>query len=169
MPNKIYQAPEATRTWTDAATGGDELLDLGGLAADAGRVGSAWDRGSASRPEVYAWQLFIDGFDTAPVVGETIDIYIAESDGTITDGPVGFSDTADSALASTNLLKNLRFIGQAVVRSTTAGDDLVASGRIALSLRHVIPVIHNNTADALLSTSDAHKFILTPLPPEIQD
>lgn len=166
MANKVYQAIEATTTWTD--TGGDEDLDLGGLAADAGRVGSALDRGASSRPALFAWQLKIDGFDTAPVVGETVDVYIAESDGTITDGPVGFSDTADSALASTDLLKNLRFIGQAVVRSTTAGDDLVVSGRIMLSLRHVIPVIHNNTADALLSTSDAHKFILTPIPPEIQ-
>jgi len=166
MANKIYQAPETARVWSDA--GADEDLDLGSLAAAAGRVGSAWDRGAASRPEVYEWRLKIDGFDTAPVVGETVDVYIAESDGTLTDGPVGFSDTADSALASVDLLKNLRFIGQAVVHSTTAGDDLVASGRIALSSRHVIPVIHNNTADALLGSSDAHQFILTPIPPEIQ-
>jgi hypothetical protein len=32
----------------------------------------------------------------------------------------------------------------------------------------VSPVVHNNTADALLSTSDAHKVTLTPIPPEVQ-
>lgn len=166
MPNKIYQVPETATVWTD--TGGDKVLDLGSLAADAGRVGAALDRGASARPEIYEWRLKIDGFDTAPVVGESVDLFIAESDGTITDGPVGFSTSVDEALASVNLLKNLRFIGQVVVRSVTAGDDLVASGRIALSSRYVIPVVHNNTADALLGTSDAHSLTLTPIPPEIQ-
>lgn len=168
MPNKVYTAREATRLWSDGGNTSDEDLDLGGLAADAGRVGSAWDRGAGSIATKYRWTLFIDGFDTAPVVGETVDLYFAESDGTITDGPVAFSDTADAALSSTDLLKNLKPAGSAVVHSTTAGDNVAKSGLIVLKARHIIPVVHNNTADALLSTNDFHRVILEPVPEEIQ-
>jgi len=166
MPNKVYIAPETAVTWTD--TGGDELLDLGGLAAAAGRVGEQRDLGSASRSEWYEWRFIIDGFDTAPVVGETIDLYFGSSDGTNGDGPVTYQDSSDSALSSVNILKNLRYAGSCVVVSTTAGDNLMASGVVRLTSRYVAPVVHNNSADALLSTSDAHKVILTPIPPEVQ-
>ena len=166
MANKVYQNAESAVTWTDS--GGDEDLDLGGLSAGSGRVGSYLDRTASARPSEYEWRLKIDGFDASPTVGETINVYLAQSDGTLHDGPVGFNDTADAALASTNILRNLRFVGQCVVRSTTAGDDLVASGRVKLTSRYVIPVIHNNTSVALLSTSDSHQLVLTPVPPEIQ-
>ena len=167
MVNKIYINPESTITWTDTA--GDEDLDLGGLAADAGRVGSAADRGTSARASEFHWQLKIDGFNTAPVVGESVDLYLAfTNDASVVDGPVGYGASTDSALASTNLLDNLLFLGSAVVRSTTAADNLVISGYASIDARYIIPVIHNNTADALLSTSDAHTFVLTPVPQEVQ-
>lgn len=167
MANKVYIAPETSITWTDS--GGDEALDLGGLAADAGRQGDQRDLGAGSRAVLYEWILFIDGFDTAPVVGQTVDLYFAQSNGTEGDGAgVSFSDTGDGALASTNILPNLKLAGSVVVRSTTAADDIVARGVVALTSRYVVPVVHNNTADALLSTSDGHKVILTPVPPEVQ-
>lgn len=162
MPNKIYIAPETALTWTD--TGGDYTLDLGSLAADGVRVGARGDLGSASRASDYEWRVVIDGFATAPVVGEHVDIYLSTSDGTNEDGDVG---TADAA-GTTNQLNNLKYLGQAVVQSTTAGDQLIASGYCNIDARYVSPVIHNNTADALNGTSDAHKFILTPVPPEVQ-
>lgn len=169
MPNKIYQANESAIEWTDS--GGDEALDLGGLAADAGRVGEFHDFGASSRSRLYAWMLVIDGFDTAPVPGEQIDVYWAESaeaSTATTSGPVAYNASADAALSDTSLLRNLRYLGSANIHSTTAGDDVIAEGLLEVNHRYGAPVIHNNSADALLSTSDSHRFIITPIPPEVQ-
>ena len=162
MANKVYIAEETAKTWT--ATGGDYTLDLGSLAADAVRGGAQGDLGAAPRADQYQFKLVIDGFDTAPVVGETVDLYLAFSDGTYVDGDVG---TADAA-GFTADLPNLMYAGSASVQTITAGDNLIISGLVQITQRYVSPVIHNNTADALLGTADAHKFILTPVPPEVQ-
>ena len=162
MPNKIYIAEEVAKTWTD--TGGDYTIDLGGLAADAVRVGGQGDLGATPRADQYSWKLVIDGFDTAPVVGETVHLYLAFSDGTNVDADVGTSDAA----GSTDDLPNLLFLGAASVQTTTVSDKLIISGVCQITQRYVSPVIHNNTADALLGTADSHKFILTPVPPEVQ-
>lgn len=162
MPNKVYINPETPIVWTD--TGGDYTLDLGGLAADAVRVGGQGDLGAAPRASWYEWRFVLDGFDTAPVVGETVDIYLATSDGTNHDGDIGTSDSA----GTTAILPNLIFLGSAVVQTVTAANEVIVSGIVQIFARYVSPVIHNNTADALLSTADAHKFILTPIPEEVQ-
>jgi len=162
MANKVYIQEETAKTWTD--TGGDYALDLGSLAADGVRVGAQGDLGAAPRADQYAYKFVVDGFDTAPVVGETVDLYLAFSDGTYVDGDVG---TADAA-GFTADLPNLMYLGSATVQTTTAGDNLIVSGVCQITQRYVSPVIHNNTADALLGTADSHKFILTPVPPEAQ-
>lgn len=162
MANKIYTQSETAKTWTDA--GGDYTFDLGSLAADAVRVGAQGDLGAAPRADRYEWRLVIDGFDTAPVVGESVDLYLSFGDGTYVDGDVGTGDAA----GATDDLPNLLFIGSAIVQTTTAADNLIISGTVEIVSRYVSPVVHNNTADALLGTSDAHKFILTPVPAEVQ-
>jgi hypothetical protein len=171
MASKIYVNPETSITWTDSVTGGDEDLDLGDGAlglADAVGCGSYHDWGTAPRAFGYYVTLKIDGFATAPVVGETVDLYMAESeDATIWTGPESPSDTADSAGATVRL-PNLKFLGSAVVTTVTAADDVVASFEWYSTARYTAPVVHNNTADALLTTSDAHKVIMTPIPYEGQ-
>ena len=162
MVNKVYINPEATVTWSD--TGGDETLDLGGLAADAVRVGDRHDFGATARSEWFEWRVLIDGFTAAPVVAEAVDFYISTSDGTIEDGEVG---TVDAAGATTDL-PNLHYIGSAVVQTTTAGDNLQTGGIVRIVSRYASPVVHNNTANVLQSAADNHNFILTPIPPEIQ-
>ena len=158
MPNKFYLAPETAKTWTDS--GGDYALTLASLAADGVRVGAQHDLGSASRSRLYAWRFVVDGFGTAPVVGETVDVYVATSDGTYVDGNVGTTDAAGSTVA----LPNLLFLGSATVQTTSTTDDLIISGQVEIAARYVSPVIHNNTADAL----SGGRFILTPVPDEIQ-
>ena len=163
MPNKIYIAPETSHTWTD--TGGDDTLDLGGLAASTGvRQGDQWDRGAGSLAQLFIWRLIIDGFDTAPVVGECVHAYLGFSDGTNHDGDLGTTDAASSTVVLPNLLR----IGATKVQTTTAGDELIKSGTVLIESRYITPVIWNATVDALLSTSDQHKFILTPVPYEVQ-
>ena len=163
MPNKIYGAQETPIVWTD--TGGTYALDLGGLAAAAVRVGAQGDLGSGSRSTRYHWELVIDGFDTAPVVGETVLLYIAKAMVT-TDipGDIGASDAAGSTVQ----LPNLTYLGQAVVQTTTAANELIVAGEVEILSRYVSPVVYNATADALLSTADAHTFKLWPVPPEVQ-
>ncbi len=171
---KEYISPETTITWTDS--GGDELLDLGGAAAGTSTMGSFLDLESisasalVSRALDYEFEMTIDGFDTAPVVGESVDLYWSQSnattnfDGNPTSDP---TTTAEGAIIE-NALKNLILSGSAIVYTTTAADELKISGMVQLPLRYVSPVVHNNTADALLSSSDAHSIKLTAIPKEIQ-
>lgn len=162
MPNKLYVNQETSLTWTD--TGGDYTMDLGGLAADGVRVGAQGDLGSGARASLYEWRLIIDGFDTAPVVNQAVEIWLAFSDGTNHDGDIS---TSDSAGASTDLY-NCHALGAAIVQTTTAANELIVSGTVEIVSRYVSPIVYNRTSDALLSTADAHKFILTPSPLELQ-
>jgi len=169
MATKTYIQPETAIVWTDS--GGTYALDLGttGGAAGAVRAGAQGDLGAdaSGRADMYFWQLYIDGFDTAPVVGEAVQLYLAlalDGSNTIIDGDLGTSD-ADS---STVVLPNLMHIGTVVVQTTTAANELVTSGYIQIAHRYVTPVVYNATADKLLSTSDGHKFTLVPMPYESQ-
>jgi hypothetical protein len=162
MANKVYVARETAIVWSDTA--GDLVMTLNNLAAGAGRVGAQKDWGAGSTSEWYEWRLTVQ-FETAPVVGETVDIYLSTSDGTEEDGQEG---DADAALGSTNSLKNMTFIGSGVVTSMDADHDMTASGICRIATRYVSPVIHNNTADNLQATNDTGEFTLTPIPPEVQ-
>lgn len=169
--NKVYIAPEASRTWTDAGTGGDELLDAGGLAAAALVMGSFHDLGSASRADTYNFEMFIDAFDTDPVVGETVDLYFCQSNATTNFGGIPGTDPTTTVEGAITLdeVKNCMFAGSASVHTTTAASAILKiTGLVRLTSRYVAPVIHNNTADALLSTSDAHLVVLVGVPSEVQ-
>lgn len=165
MANKIYVNQETAVVWTDS--GGDYAMDMGGLAADAVRAGAQGDLGASPRASRYEWKLEIDGFDTAPVVGEELHIFLAfarDGDNTIIDGDLGTTDAG----SSTVVLPNLLHIGTVTVQTTTAANELYISGIVEITARYVTPVVHNDTADALLSTADSHQFILIPSPPEVQ-
>lgn len=168
MANKILLQQETTITWLVSA--GDEAIDLGSTdgAADGVALGSYHDWGAAPRSGWYLYELDVDGFDTAPVIGETVDLYVTTSlDATLWSGPEAPNDTTAGS-GNTDRLKNLMYIDSAKVRSTTAGDNLVVSGRVFIPHRYFAPVVHNNTADKLLSTADAHKVRFTPIPDEVQ-
>jgi hypothetical protein len=161
MANKIYVARETGIVWSD--TTGDLAMTLNNLAAAAVRVGARKDWGAGSTSEWYEWRLTVQ-FETAPVVGETVNCYISTSDGTEEDGQCG---TADAA-GDTNMIKNMNFIGSLVVTSTDADHDMTASGICRIPMRYCSPVIHNNTADNLQATNNTGEFTLTPIPPEVQ-
>lgn len=162
MPNKVYVARETPIVWSD--TTGDLAMTLNNLAAGAGRIGARKDFGAGSTSQWYSWRLTVQ-FETAPVVGETIEIYLATSDGTEEDAQVG---TTDAALGSTDDRKNLHLIGILIVTSTDADHDMTASGICRIPTRYVSPVVFNNTADNLQATNDTGEFTLTPIPDEIQ-
>lgn len=162
MANKVYVARETPIVWSDTA--GGLVMTLNNLAAGAGRVGAQKDFGAGSTAEWYSWRLTVQ-FETAPVVGETVQIYLSTSDGTEEDGQEG---EADAALGSANSLKNMQLIGLLTVTSTDADHDMTASGICRIVTRYVSPVIYNATADNLQATNDTGEFTLTPIPPELQ-
>lgn len=169
MANKIYINPETIIEWLN--TGGDLDMDLGGLAADGVQMGAYHDQGAGVRAHRWGFELLIDGFDTAPVVGEPVVLYISQSlattnfDGNPTTDP---TPTAEGTMTVAQLANCGSPVGIAVVYSTTAGDELKITGECIITSRYISPVIHNNTADALLSTADAHSLKMWPLPDEIQ-
>jgi hypothetical protein len=162
MANKSYVARETPVVWKDS--GGDLVMTLNNLAAGAGRVGAQKDWGAGSTPKFYSWR-FTCQFETAPVVGERVELYLSTSDGSEEDGQEG---VADAALGSTNSLRNMRPIGGLTVSSTDAAHDMTTSGICMIETRYVCPVIHNNTADNLKATANVSEFTLTPIPDEIQ-
>jgi len=162
MANKVYVARETPIVWGDTA--GDLAMTINNLAAGAGRVGAERDFGAGSTAEWFTWRLTVQ-FETAPVVGETVDVYLSTSDGTEEDGQEG---VANAAVGDNNSLKNMLFIGSLVVTSVAPAHDMTASGVCRIPTRYVSPVIHNNTADNLKATNDTGEFTLTPIPPEVQ-
>lgn len=168
MANAIWVNVGTIISWK--VSGGDEAIDLGGAggAADGVAVGSYHDWGVDPRPSRYQWFLDVDGFDTAPVVGESVDVYLAESeDATMWSGPEAPAD-ATAGTGDTGRLRNLLYVGSAIVRSTTAGDNLTISGIVESAARYFAPVVHNNSADKLLSTADAHEIRFYPIYDEVQ-
>lgn len=166
MPNLVYFAANQTPVvWTD--TTGDLAMTLANLANDAVRIGAVKDFGAATdRSEWYEWRLIIGGLVSTATIGETADLYFA-TDSEDQDGEDGNVGTGD-ALGATGMLPNLKFAGSAVTRSGTITDDNAASGIIRLVGRYISPVVHNQNSTNLQNTSNIHKVILTPIPPEIQ-
>ena len=91
MANKVYRAIETPVVFRDS--GGDVVLTLQNLAAGAGRVSPQYDRGAGSEPQ-YHEVAAVFQMETAGVVGEAIEVWLFESDGTYQDGTVGISDAA---------------------------------------------------------------------------
>jgi len=163
LANKIYISPESTITF--APSGGDILFTPTSIASGAGRVSARKDFGASARAQWFEWRAKTK-FNTDPVDGETIDIYLCTSDGTIEDSNLG---TADAAVSDENLLKNLHYIGSISVEgNTAASSEANASGVCRIVARHASVVWWNSTADALSSTAADHSLILTPIPDEIQ-
>ena len=162
MANKIYVAPETALVFKDS--GGDAVITLQNLATTVGRISARYDRGAGSHARLYKWRAKMP-FETAPVVGEYVSLFIAESDGTDADGLVGVSDAALTAAQATNL----QFIGIVKVQTTGADTAFTASGYCLISERYFSVGVINNTADNLQNDANTATVTLTPVPDEIQD
>ncbi len=164
MANKVYINPETELRFADSAQTPDKDLTLAGLAAGAGRVSARHDLGASARSEWYEWRATFR-FQTAPVVGETVDLYLSSSNGIDEDGQEG---TVDAALGTTDSLKNMHYIGSVVVTSTDANHPMTASGICRIVARYFSVVVHNNTADQINTATTVNKVMITPISPEVQ-
>ena len=162
MANKVYRAIETAIRFLD--TSAPYTLILNNLAATTGgRISDRVDRGEGSKPREYRWKAVMQ-FETAPVVGERVELYICQSDGTNEDGNVG---AVDAALSAANAA-NLHFIGQVTVQTTDVDVDNIASGRCLIEERYFSVGVLNKAADNLAAHNDVSWVELTPMPDEIQ-
>lgn len=171
MPSKRYIAPENSVTWTNS--GGDKLLDLGGLPITTSSniaVGAYLDRGSGSRADVYEVEFFINGFDVGPAVGGAVQLFFAQSNATTGfDGPLATDPTssAQGTLTDADVLMNLKFAGSVIAYDTSTAQNLLARFRVRLTGRYIAPVVYNR-ANTLESTADTHRVTIRPIPYESQ-
>lgn len=162
MANLIYVNRGTSIVWSDTA--GDLAMTLKNLTAGAGQVGAQKDLGAGSTPEWFTWRLTVQ-FDSAPDVGETVEVYISTSDGSEEDGQEG---TTDAPLGASDSLKNMDLVGLLVVTSSDASHDMTASGICRIPTQYFQPVVYNNTSYNLRNTDDTSELTLTPIPSEVQ-
>jgi hypothetical protein len=168
MPSKSYQAVETARTWSDLSA--DELADLSSLASDGVVMGSYWDLGTSPRADVYEVEFEVGGFATTPVVGEVVELWIAQSNATTGFDGQPTTDPTDTVEGTMTIAQaeNCTFVCAARVYSTTAADVLQKRATVRLTGRYISPVVINRTADALISTTLLHQITITPIPQEGQ-
>ena len=163
MANKIYRAIETPVTFTDTA--GDYALVLNNLASDTGRNSVGVDRGTGSQPYRYKWKAIIQ-WNVAPVRGDTVDIYIVESDGTYIDGVVNL---VAGGTFTTGQSLNIKQVGAVRAQATASATNFISSGVCDIYERYYAVGVFNRAAQALENTNNASRVILTPMPDEIQD
>jgi hypothetical protein len=163
MANKIYRATETPIVFCES--GGDVVITLINLAFGVGRVSAQYDRGTGSKAQLHEITGVFQ-FETAPAVGEAVEIYLFESDGTYQDGTVGTSDAA----LTTDKRRNGMFIGAVIADTTSTATDIVARFKdVPITSRYYsIGVWNASAGDNLENTANASRVIVTPMPPEIQ-
>ncbi len=162
MANLIYTASQTAITFKES--GGDAVITLLNLGYGAGRISAQYDRGAGSKPMRYSWKAVVQ-FETAAVIGELVELYLAQSDGTVVDGVVG---TADAALAG-DKRRNLDLIGVVVADTVSTATNIVASGICYIWQRFFSVRVWNGSAgDNLENTANANYITFTPIPDEVQ-
>ena len=151
----VNQTQGTTLTWTSA--GGDEVITLTSLATGDGRMGEEHDF-TATFPQLVRVQLEVD-FNAAPTAGLTMDVYWASSDdGTDYDGECTGSDAAYNSEAD---MKRLQWVGSLVASNDT--DPQIASWLFFLPARYGLPVVSNQSGQALTATGTDQIVTVTPL------
>lgn len=160
MANEILQKQGTSVTWTSA--GGDETLTLTSLASGDGRAGDEHDFGATFPPRVRI-SLEVD-FNVAPTAGNTVDVYWASShDGTDYDGECTGSDAAYN---SEDDMRRLYFVGSLAASNDT--NPQRASWVFGLPARYGLPVVSNQSGQALTNVGTDQIVTVTPLVDEVQ-
>jgi hypothetical protein len=160
MPNTILQKQDTDITWT--SSGGTEVITLTSLANGDGRAGEEHDF-SATFPIRIRVSLEVD-FNVAPTAGEVVDVYWSSShDGTDYDGEC---TGADAAYNSEDDMDRLHYVGSLVASNDT--DPQRASWIFFLPAQYGLPVVSNQSGQALTATGTDQIVTVTPLIDEVQ-
>lgn len=151
----VKQTQGTDVVWT--SSGGDETLNLASLANGDGRAGDEHDFG-ATFPERVRISLEVD-FNVAPTAGEVVNVYWSSShDGTDYDGECS---GADVAFNSEDDARRLWWVGSLTASNDT--DPQRASWVFFLPARYGLPVVMNQSGQALTSTGTDQVVTVTPL------
>jgi len=160
MANEIKVKQGTTVTWT--SSGGDEAINLASLANGDGRSGDEHDFGATFAGRAHV-QMTLD-FNAAPTAGATVDLYWSSSaDGTDYDGECSASGTAYNSEAD---MKRLHYVGALVCSNDT--DPQRASWVMFMPTRYGLPVVSNQSGQALTSSGTAQTIKVTELIDEVQ-
>ena len=160
MANEILVKQGTDIVWTSA--GGDEVITLTSLADGDGRMGEEHDFGATFAARVRI-SMELD-FNAAPTAGELVDLYWSSSqDGTDYDGEC---TGADAAYNDENDMRRLHWVGSLVCTNDT--DPQRQSWVFFLPARYGLPVVSNQSGQALTATGTDQIITVTPLIDEVQ-
>ena len=160
MANEILQKQGTEIVWT--SSGGDEVITLTSLANGDGRMAEEHDFGATHAARVRI-ALELD-FNASPTAGETFDLYWSSShDGTDYDGECTGSDAAYN---DEDDMKRLHWVGSLVCTNDT--DPQRQSWVFYLPARYGLPVVSNQSGQALTATGTDQIITVTPLIDEVQ-
>lgn len=151
----VNQTQGTSIVWT--SSGGDAVLTLTNLASGDGRMGEEHDFG-ATFPELVRIELLLD-FNVAPTAGAVVDVYWSSSvDGTNYDGECTGADAAYNTEAD---MMRLHYVGSLAASNDT--DPQRASWLFRLPARYGLPVVNNQSGQALTATGTDQVVTVTPL------
>lgn len=163
MANKVYQNDETTISFGDEV--GDDVVWTNASMATGSQDQSAQaDLGAAPRATRYRWRFYCQCVAT-PTVGNVLTLYLKTSDGTHADNDDG---TSDGAVSSSDKLRNLKPLGYVECDEAAANVEFGASGVVEIYDRYVQVVADQQLGANLTSDDTECKFLLTPIPPEVQ-
>lgn len=161
MANPILQEQQTDVVWTSA--GGDEVLTLTSLAHNAARQGEEHDF-TATHAGRNRLQAELD-FNAAPTAGEVVNVYWSSSaDGTDYDGECTGAD-AVYAIADIPKLAS-RYVGSLICTNDT--DPQIMSWDFFMPSRYGLPVLENQSGQALTNVGTDQIITVTPLIDEVQ-
>jgi hypothetical protein len=135
-------------------------------------MGAYADLGADPRADMYEIEFFIDGLDGGTaLVGQTIDLYMAQSNSTTEfDGAPSTAPTdSTQGTITADQARNLLYIGSLSAYSTTESDNLLRGRFVArLTSRYVAPVVVNRINSPPDDDGDYHYIRLTPIPIDMQ-
>jgi len=160
MANEILVKQGTSVIWTSA--GGTEVITLTSLADGAGRMGEEHDF-TATFPARVHISMELD-FNAAPTAGLLVDLYWSSSyDGTDYDGEC---TGADAAYNDEDDMKRLHWVGSLVCTNDT--DIQRQSWVFFLPARYGLPVVSNQSGQALTNVGTDQIITVTPLIDEVQ-
>lgn len=172
MPRAYSRLIKGTSlTWMN--TGGDKTLTLTSLANGSVRQGdksASLVHARYGRPELLEIRAE-SAVAVAATNGTAIQLFMGESDNSTaaTDNPGGLSG-ADGALTNgSELISQLNYVGALLMSNATGTGAqktrLTYNGPVC---EYVMPVVYNNTGQALSATASLHKLVITPYYRELQ-
>tara|TARA_R110000822_G_C15054273_1_gene466753 strand:+ start:167 stop:652 length:486 start_codon:yes stop_codon:yes gene_type:complete len=145
-------------------SGGDVVITLLNLAFGAGRVSAQKDRGAGpSYPKLHSVKVVVQ-FTASPAVGDAVNVYLLQSDGSLVDDNVGTSDAALTVQPVSG------FIGSVIAKSASGATNFIVSfNDVPITQRYYSIAIWNASATKnLQNTANVSYVTVTPNPDDIQ-